>query len=92
MSDTDVGSGIGGTGVSGQRGSPNSSSLGLVLSAGRIRSFSWWSASSRYSGQFSGTGLVFVSSVLSWLGAQRRLSLPRRRQLAFSINPFTHGA
>ena len=36
MSDTDVGSGIGGTGVLGRRGSLNSSSLGLALSAGRI--------------------------------------------------------
>src|ERR1700679_375912 len=41
-------------------------------------------------------GFGFLSSVLSsvpsWLGAQRRLRRPRRSRLAFSTIPLTHGA
>ena len=40
VSDDVVGSGVVGTAVSGRKGSPNNSSLGLALSAGRIWSFS----------------------------------------------------
>ena len=39
VSDEDAGNGVSGVNVSGQRGSPKSSSLGIALSAGSIRSF-----------------------------------------------------
>lgn len=60
-----VGSGMSGNEVSGQKGSPNSSSLGDALRAGRILSFIWWIASSICSGQLSGIGFGSVLLVVS---------------------------
>ena len=96
VSDGDVGKGTSGIDVSGQKGRPNNSSLGVALRAGKILSFIWRMASLTWSGQLSGMGfesaLRVGSSVVSWLGAQSRFSRPRRSLLAFSIKPFTHGA
>ena len=39
MSEEEVGNGVNGIGVSGRKGSPKSSSLGVALSAGSILSF-----------------------------------------------------